>query len=85
LQNVGGLECFGACLSEKKKADGQGTQATPHHWLLLMVPAPPAPPLVDAPPNLAPRTLAESLLLAHLLHEYAQDEYHVCIRDGVTC
>jgi hypothetical protein len=39
---------------------------------------------VDAPPDSAPRTLAESLLPAHLLHAYAQDKYHVCIRDEVT-
>jgi hypothetical protein len=27
--NIGGLEYFGACLSGKGKADGQGTQAAP--------------------------------------------------------
>jgi hypothetical protein len=48
------------------------------------VPTPPAPPPADAPPDSVPRTLAESLLSARLLHAYAQDEYHVYIRDEVN-
>ena len=31
FQNIGDLECSGACLSEKRKVDDLGTQATKCH------------------------------------------------------
>jgi hypothetical protein len=37
-----------------------------------------------APSDSQARTLAASLLLEHLLHAYAQNEYHEGIRDEMT-
>jgi hypothetical protein len=44
---------------------------------------PPGPPVlvVAAPPGMIPRTPTGSHLPVHLLHVYAQDEYHGCIRN----
>jgi hypothetical protein len=46
---------------------------------------PPKPPMlaVAAPPGTIPRTPTGSLLPVHLLHVYAQDKYHGCIRNDM--
>ena len=51
FQNIGDLECFGACLSEKRMVGDQDTQGLLLHWLLLLGPAPPASELAVAPPE----------------------------------
>jgi hypothetical protein len=33
---------------------------------------------------MVPQTPTRSLLLVHLLHVYAQDEYHGCIKNDMT-
>ena len=49
FQNIGDLECFGACLSEKIKVGDRDTQELLRR-LLLQVSAPPAPKLAATPP-----------------------------------
>ena len=71
LENIGGLECSRACLSEMRKVGGQDTQEDLPRWLLLP-PKPPAPGLPVAPPDARVRTRVESLLPGNLLHTYAQ-------------
>jgi hypothetical protein len=39
--------------------------------------------LAVATPGMVPRTLTGSLLPVHLLHVYAQDKYHGCIRNDM--
>jgi hypothetical protein len=85
--NIGGLECSGACLSEKRLADGPGTQEDLLGWVLLLLQSPVAAPPVAAPvapPDSRAQILAASLLLEHLLHAFAQNEYHEGIRDEMT-
>jgi hypothetical protein len=48
-ENIGGLECSWAYLSEKRRADGQGTQEDLLGWVLLLLWSPVAPPA--APPD----------------------------------
>ena len=48
FQNIGDLECFGACLSEKRMVGDRDTQELLLHWLLLGS-APPSPKLAAAP------------------------------------
>ena len=55
FQNIGDLECSGACLSEKMKVSDQDTQGL-LRWLLLLGPAPPSPELAAAPPEVLART-----------------------------
>ena len=50
------LECSGACLSEKMKVGDRDTQEL-LRWLLLRGPAPPAPKLAAAPPEVLARIL----------------------------
>ena len=50
FQNIGDLECAGACLSEKMKVGDQDTQELLRR-LVLRVSAPPAPELAAAPPE----------------------------------
>jgi hypothetical protein len=38
---------------------------------------------VAAPPGTLPRTPTGTLLSVHLLHVYAQDKYHGCIRNDM--
>ena len=55
FQNIGDLECSGACLSEKMKVVDWDTQELLPHWLLLLGPAAPAPELAAAPPKVLAR------------------------------
>ena len=55
FENIGVLECSGACLSEKMKVGDRGTQELLPRWLLLLGPAPPAPELAAAPPEVLAR------------------------------
>ena len=55
FQNIGDLECSGACLSENMKVGDQDTQGLLLRWLLLLGPAPPAPELAAAPPEVLAR------------------------------
>ena len=57
FQNIGDLECSRACLSEKRKTGDRDTQGLLLHWLLLLGPAPPAPKLAAAPPEVLARIL----------------------------
>ena len=57
FQNIGDLECCGACLSKKRMVGDQDTQELLLHWLLLLGPAPPAPTLAAAPPEVLARIL----------------------------
>jgi hypothetical protein len=61
--------------------DGPGTQRRPRLVLLLKA-APPEPPVLATAtaPRSVPRTPTMSLLPVQLLHVYAQDKYHECIR-----
>ena len=54
FQNIGDLECSGACLSEKMKVGDRGTQEL-LRWLLLRGPTPPAPELAAVPPKVLAR------------------------------
>ena len=49
FQNIGDLECSGACLSEEMKVGDRDTQGLLLRWLLLLGPAPPIPELAAAP------------------------------------
>jgi hypothetical protein len=53
--NIGGLECSGACLLEKRLADGWGTRGD-HLGSILLLPKPPA----TAPPMAPPATPLDS-------------------------
>ena len=48
FQNIGDLECFGACLLEKRMVGDRDTQEL-LRWLLFLGPAPPSPKLAAAP------------------------------------
>ena len=50
FQNIGDLECSGACLLEKMKVGDRDTQEL-LRWLLLRGPAPPSPKLAATPPE----------------------------------
>ena len=55
FQNIGDLECFAACLSEKKMVGDRDTKELLPGWLLLLGPAPPALELAAAPPEVLAR------------------------------
>jgi hypothetical protein len=53
-------------------------------WHFLLKAAPPElPALTAAAPRSTPRIPAVLLLRVHLLHVYAQDKYHGCIRNDM--
>ena len=54
FQNIGDLECSGTCLLEKMKVGDRDTQELLRR-LLLRGPAPPAPKLAAAPPEVLAR------------------------------
>ena len=55
FQNIGDLECSRACLLEKRMVGDRDTQELLPRWLLLLGPAPPAPELATAPPEVLAR------------------------------
>ena len=71
FQNIGDLECSGACLSEKRMVGDRDTQELLPRWLLLLGPAPLSPKLAAAPPKVLARIPEASLPLEYLLHAYA--------------
>jgi hypothetical protein len=79
-----GSACTGACLLERKKDGGPGTQVARLRELLrrLVLWAPSATP--DPPSEVLPRILGVSPPPEHLLHECI-NESHGCIRMNATC
>ena len=57
FQNIGDLECSGACLSEEMKVGDRDTQGLLLHWPLLLGPTPPTSELAAAPPEVLARIL----------------------------
>jgi hypothetical protein len=79
-----GLACTGACLSEKTRDGGQGTQVA-LLWKLLRRLAPWAPPATPAPPpDAVSRTLEASFPPEHLLHGCTY-KFNGFIRRNATC
>jgi hypothetical protein len=83
FQKLGGLICSGACLSQSCTDGDPGTQWRPRVVLLLKVAPPESPVLTAAAPCSVPRILVVSPLSVHLLHAYARDKYHGCIRNDM--
>ena len=57
FQNIGDLECYRACLLEKRMVGDWDTQELLPGWLLLLGPTPPSPELAAAPPEVLARIL----------------------------